>query len=183
MAIETLFVAGDTSPDLTGVYSSDGVAVDLTGATVNLRMRRPDKAILIRAATITDAPTGAWSYTWQPGELIEGTWMVDVETTWGPGVVQTAPSVRPLVFAVRGRLSGPAGSVEVPPVLDWDALTVPDGAIPQSKVAGLEAEFASLSSTYVTFERSDTGAPITGGHIAVKVDPTTHEITDIIWEA
>lgn len=41
----------------------------------------------------------------------------------------------------------------------------------------------ALSSTYVTFKRSDTGAPITGGHITVKVDPTTHEIVDIVWEA
>ncbi|WP_229662618.1 hypothetical protein [Nocardioides phosphati] len=42
---------------------------------------------------------------------------------------------------------------------------------------------ASLFGTYVTFERSDTGAPMTGGHITVKVDPATHEITDIVWEA
>lgn len=42
---------------------------------------------------------------------------------------------------------------------------------------------ASLPSTYVAFERSDTGAPITGGHVVVKVDPTTHDVTDIVWEA
>lgn len=47
----------------------------------------------------------------------------------------------------------------------------------------LEALNTSHMSTYVTFERSDNGEPITGGHITVKVDPATHEITDIIWEA
>lgn len=41
----------------------------------------------------------------------------------------------------------------------------------------------ALRATYVTFVRSDTGAPIPGGHITVKVDPSTHEIVDIIWEA
>lgn len=42
---------------------------------------------------------------------------------------------------------------------------------------------AALSASYVQFVRSDTGAPLPAGHVTVKVDPTTHEIVDIIWEA
>ena len=56
-------------------------------------------------------------------------------------------------------------------------------ALIASKLGSGGALDAALSSTYVTFERADNGEPITGGHIAIKVDPDTHDITDIIWEA
>lgn len=39
-----------------------------------------------------------------------------------------------------------------------------------------------LAGTYVTFVRSDNGQTV-GGRVTIKVDPTTHEIVDIIWQA
>lgn len=42
---------------------------------------------------------------------------------------------------------------------------------------------AELAATYVRFVRSDTGAPMPTGKVKITVDPTTHDIVDIIWEA
>lgn len=42
---------------------------------------------------------------------------------------------------------------------------------------------AKLRAAFVAFVRSDNGAPLAGGKVVVKVDPTTHEIVDILWEA
>lgn len=42
---------------------------------------------------------------------------------------------------------------------------------------------ASAAATYVRFVDDSTGAPLPAGKVTIKVNATTHEITDIVWEA
>lgn len=172
--IETLFVAGDTAPDLTGTVTSAGAPVDLTGATVVLRMQRPDGTILLRTATVTAAAAGTWSYVWQAGELVKGQWQVDVEVTGADGLLQTTPAPHPIMFDVRGRLSGGPGSVTPPPMLDLSELEAIRDAATTARNEAVEAREAteavlpSLSSTYVA--RRDDGT-LSDEHLP-KADPS-----------
>jgi len=129
---ETLFVEGDHDLPLTGTVGNN-----LTGATVVLRMQRPDGTLLLRSATITDAATGAWSYTWQPGELVVGTWRVDVEVTYSSAALQTSPTRTSLLFYVRSRLSGSPGTVTPVPQISLDL----------SDIEGFDAAVAAMANT------------------------------------
>lgn len=82
-----------------------------------------------------------------------------------------------------GTTAGTVAAGDDPRITGAQSAAGLDAAIAAGIINSASATNSALSSTYVTFERSDTGEPITGGHIAVKVDPTTHEVTDIIWEA
>ena len=72
--LQTLFVAGDTAPDLTGTCSSGTTPANLTGATLELHFTRPDKTTLTGIPAIVDPLAGTWRYTWETGELVAGTW-------------------------------------------------------------------------------------------------------------
>ena len=81
----TTFTAGDTAPALTGTVNAT-----LTGATVELHIRRQDGAVLTVPGQVTDAATGAWSYQWAPTDLTgPGTWKVEAQVTFSDGRIQT----------------------------------------------------------------------------------------------
>ena len=48
MTLQTLFVTGDTAPDLTGTCTSGTSAANITGATLELHLTRPDKTVITR---------------------------------------------------------------------------------------------------------------------------------------
>ena len=100
----TLFVTGDTAPTLSGVVTSGTTPASLVGAAVVLQFRKPDRAGQVSFATVTDAAAGAWSYTWATGELIAGTWEVEVQVTYAGGAVQTFPTEAPARFVVRSEI-------------------------------------------------------------------------------
>jgi uncharacterized lipoprotein NlpE involved in copper resistance len=76
---------GDTAPALTGTVNAD-----LTGATAEVHIKRPDRTVLTKAATITDAETGAWSIEWDGADLAQsGHHYVEVEVTFASGDIQT----------------------------------------------------------------------------------------------
>lgn len=78
-------ITGDTAPTLTGTVSAN-----LTGATTVTHIVRPDKTVLTKAATITDAATGAWSIDWVAGDLAQvGAHYVEVQVTFSNGKIQT----------------------------------------------------------------------------------------------
>ena len=84
------FFTGDTSPDLTGTCTSNGVAAVITGATLALHLKKPDGTIVTKAGTIVSGPAGTWSYSWAPGDLDQtGTWWVEVQVTYSGGKIQT----------------------------------------------------------------------------------------------
>ena len=103
--LQTLFVAGDTAPDLTGTCSSGTTPANLTGATLELHFTRPDKTTLTGIPAIVDPLAGTWRYTWETGELVAGTWAVELQVTYSGGGVQTFPADRPAYFSVRNQIA------------------------------------------------------------------------------
>ena len=104
-ALQTLFVTGDTAPDLTGTCSSGTTPANLTGATLELHLTRPDKTVITRAGVVVDGAAGTWRYTWQTGELVAGTWAVELQVTYSGGGLQTFPADRPAYFSVRNQIA------------------------------------------------------------------------------
>lgn len=105
MITPVLAVVGDTAPALAGTCLSGTTPADLTGASLRLNLRQPSGTVITRTATLDDASSGAWSYAWQAGELVAGTWAVEVEVTYADATVQTFPAERPAYFKVRPQLA------------------------------------------------------------------------------
>jgi len=79
------FTTGDTGPALAG-----SINANLTGATATVHIRRPDRTVITKPATITDAANGGWSIDWATGDLsIRGKHYVEVEVTFSSGKIQT----------------------------------------------------------------------------------------------
>lgn len=89
MLNDTLHV-GDTQPALTGTATTDGVGADLSGAALELHIRRSDLTILSVTPLAVDAPSGTWSYAWAVGDLNgPGRWECELEVTYAGGGIQT----------------------------------------------------------------------------------------------
>lgn len=66
------YTEGDLRPDLVGT-----LPYDLTGHTIELRIRRPDETLLTKTAEITDAydadtGLGTFVFEWEAGDLQVG---------------------------------------------------------------------------------------------------------------
>lgn len=102
----TTLTVGDTTPGLTG-----SVAANITGATLEAHVKRPDGTVLTRPLVIVDGPTGGWSLpAWTDGDLNEEGWYeLEVEVTFAGGEKQTFwadPEDRtPVVFYARAQLA------------------------------------------------------------------------------
>lgn len=93
------YYTGDNSPDLTG-----SVNANLAGVSgVELHIRKPDGVVLTKAATVTDAATGAWSITWGGSDLsVAGIWTVEAQVTFSGAKVQTFGPERFVVQSALG---------------------------------------------------------------------------------
>jgi hypothetical protein len=93
------FVKGDTSPPLTGTCTSNGVAANITGATLALHLKKPSGTVVTKAGTIVSGPAGTWTYQWLANDLDEsGVWWVENQVTYSGGAIQTfGPSAFPVV--------------------------------------------------------------------------------------
>lgn len=88
----------DQAPDLTGTCTSNGVGANITGATLQLKLKKPSGVVVIKTGTIVSGPAGTWSYSWASGDLDEdGTWWVQPRVTYSNGKPQTFPEA---AFAV-----------------------------------------------------------------------------------
>jgi hypothetical protein len=67
------------------------VNANVTGATLELHLKKPDGTVVDKTPTVTNALTGAWtSGKFAAGEIdIAGLWYVEVEVTYSGGAVQT----------------------------------------------------------------------------------------------
>lgn len=87
---------GDTSPAIEkALVDADGVAINLTGATVRFIMARRGSTIATvnAAATIIDAAGGIVRYTWQVGDTTEhGTYDGEFEVTYTGGAIESFPN-------------------------------------------------------------------------------------------
>jgi len=83
------FVAGDTLPSLIGTLTEDnGDPINLTGCEVALHIKY--KTPLEKAAVIYGPPTdGKYFIEWEPTDLVEGTWLYEVQVTDASGKVRT----------------------------------------------------------------------------------------------
>lgn len=78
--------SGDTAPTLTGTVSAN-----IAGAALAIHIKRPDKTVLTKVGTITNAATGAWSAgAWSVGDLDQtGTHTFEVQVTFSDTRIQT----------------------------------------------------------------------------------------------
>lgn len=100
----TTLTVGDTGPALTGTLNAN-----LTGATVVVHIKRPDRTVVIKTATVTDALTGAWSIAWSAGDLSQaGAYTVEVQVTFSNFTIQTFGTDKrggAVLFFVRGEIA------------------------------------------------------------------------------
>jgi hypothetical protein len=89
-------VKGDTYPEQTFVFKLNGVAIDLTGATIKMMLKwTKDDSIaaltLITGSgiTITDAATGTWKIDTQVIDIGAGKYVYDVQATLADGTIGT----------------------------------------------------------------------------------------------
>ena len=77
----------------------------ITGATLELHIRRPDGTTLTEPATIVDGVAGTWSAPLEDGDLtVAGDYLVEVQVTFSNGDPQTFAldtAGRPVFFRVR----------------------------------------------------------------------------------
>lgn len=78
-------VQNDTSPVLTYTLSAD-----LTGATAEAHIKRPDKTVFVRPVTLVDAAAGQVSFGFTDGDLaLAGLHYVEVQVTYSNTEIQT----------------------------------------------------------------------------------------------
>jgi|WetSurMetagenome_2_1015567.scaffolds.fasta_scaffold1261689_2 hypothetical protein len=86
----TDLVTGDTGSTLTATCTdSDGVVIDLTGATVELHWEGDDGVVVSEVMTIDDAAGGIASYTFGAGEIFAPKMVFEVEITDSGGKIIT----------------------------------------------------------------------------------------------
>ena len=85
----------DTAPAIRATLSdSDGIAVDLTDATVRFLMKTQSNILTANgAATILDSANGVVQYAWEVGDTMnEGTHLAEFEVTYSSGKVESFPN-------------------------------------------------------------------------------------------
>ena len=86
----------DTSPTLSVVLAdSDGTAIDLTGASVQFKMRAVNSSTLKvnASASITNASNGAVSYTFSSSNTdTSGLFQGEFQVTFSGGAIETFPN-------------------------------------------------------------------------------------------
>ena len=93
-----LLYTTDQAPDLTGTVTSNGIGANITGATLQLKLKKPSGAVVVKTGTIVNGAAGTWSYSWASGDIDEdGTWWVQPRVTYSNGKPQTFPEA---AFAV-----------------------------------------------------------------------------------
>jgi|WetSurSiteA1Bulk_404760.scaffolds.fasta_scaffold16651_2 hypothetical protein len=85
------FVAGDTNSKIRFTFkkASDGSALDLSGATVDLRWKIGAGILTTSAMTVTDAAGGVAEYLFTTGQLVAGTLTAEGRVTSGGKFVTT----------------------------------------------------------------------------------------------
>lgn len=88
--------AADTKPDLTAtLLDAAGVAVNLTGATVEFAMKKNggSSTKVSAAATLVTPSAGTVKYVWQSADTdTPGDYNAEFEVTFGDGTVLTFPN-------------------------------------------------------------------------------------------
>ena len=96
---------GDTLPVLTATLSAGGTPVNLTGASVQLRLRLAAGGTLAKNAVLVTPADGIVSVTFAANDLPSGRHRAQFVVTYGSGDIQSFPNTgEPLWLAVAERL-------------------------------------------------------------------------------
>jgi hypothetical protein len=89
----TIFMKrGDTAPFFRAQCTDNGAAVNLTGTTAKLIIRKPSGAVINTSATVEGGTSGWVRRTWGSSDLDEvGDYKIEVEITWADATKQTFP--------------------------------------------------------------------------------------------
>lgn len=97
-------VVGNTRPSLNFQCVAGNRPINLTGATVQFKLKKPDGVVVTRSLTVVDAPNGRVSGNFGVGDLDQsGTQYGELQITFVDGGVQNAEEpfeliVRPEFF-------------------------------------------------------------------------------------
>ena len=156
---------GSRSPSLTGTLTVDGVAFDLTGSTVKLKMRAVGSATLKvdAAATVVSAPAGTVRYDWVSADLdTAGDYLAWWEVTVPGGKVQDHPE-----FLVDVQEHAQAGTYLCEVAEVREVLQKPTGDREQDTI--LESMIAAASTaiqSYCSREFTDQGTLTRRFHVS-----------------
>jgi hypothetical protein len=95
--VSTPYTVGDTLPLLTGTVSAD-----LSGATLEIHIARPDNTVISRTGSVVTpgAANSTWSFQLVGGDLtLAGVYRVEVEVHFAGGGTQT------FAFDAEGRIN------------------------------------------------------------------------------
>jgi hypothetical protein len=103
--------AHDRMPIIQATLATNGVPVNITGATIKFLMAKgsyPGDTLQVNAAaTIVDAVNGIVSYSWTSADTsIPGDYLAEWEVTYASGVQQTFPTADQLIVRVVNDLDG-----------------------------------------------------------------------------
>ena len=99
--VEIDFVDGDRLEDLFFELENTDIS---TYPSITLRIRKPDNTLLIKTATIDDAPNGKFHFEWASGDLTTGNFEARVKFEVTAGVFNSIPKKEPLILAVPGKV-------------------------------------------------------------------------------
>lgn len=97
----------DTSPGITiSLLDADDTAVNLVGASVQLRMTTASgRGLVTEAMTVDDEVGGVVSYAWQAGDTaVAGTHLAKIIVTYLDGTIETFPNSAEIRIHVDGGL-------------------------------------------------------------------------------
>ena len=94
MTAHFTYKVGDTAPAFRiQLLTSVGLPQDLTGATAQLRIKKPSGKKLAGALTVEGGIEGYVNRSWVAGDLdVAGIYLAEVEVTFSGGAVQTYPA-------------------------------------------------------------------------------------------
>jgi len=98
----------DTSPSIQAVLQdSNSTAINLTGATVNFRMKLlGGTALLNEEMTVVEPLTGLVRYDWQDGDTsVAGTYFAEFEVTYSDLSVETFPNTGNIAIVITPELN------------------------------------------------------------------------------
>lgn len=98
---------GDTAPPIEATLEVDGVAVDLTGASVRFHMQDSSGDIKVdAAATVVSAVDGTVKYVWAVADTDEaGRFLAEWEVTFSDGTIRTFPTPGYTTVVVHGDIA------------------------------------------------------------------------------
>lgn len=80
-------VADDTLPTPLTYRTAKGAVIDISSYSFTLRIGYTQ--VLAKVAAVADGPNGVLQFNWAPGDLVEGTWPIEITAINAAGKEKT----------------------------------------------------------------------------------------------